>query len=390
VGRWSGKYVIGITGNIATGKSVVRRMLEHLGTFGIDADGLAHRAMSPGAPAYQPVVEAFGKWILDANGEINRERLGGIVFDNPEALEALEAIVHPVVGQAIDALILYAGQSVVAIEGIKLIEAGLADKCDALWVVDAPEEAQIERLAAQRQMDEAEAHRRMEAQSPQRDKVQRADVVIHNAGSFSDLWAQVQAQWNQIVSPPEVEIAPAPEPVAVAEAAPDVSALDFEKLSVQRGGPGDAEAIARFLTRIGRAESLSREDVLAAFGQKAYMLAVVDSNLVGLAGWQVENLVTRIDEFYLLAGVPAGPVVEQLIDYIEGAAHVLQSEVSLLFLDQGAPPELLQAASRAGYEPRKIEDLRVQDWREAALESQPPNSQLLTKKLRKDRVLRPL
>jgi dephospho-CoA kinase len=390
VGRWSGKYVIGITGNIATGKSVVRRMLEHLGTFGIDADGLAHRAMSPGAPAYQPVVEAFGKWILDANGEINRERLGGIVFDNPEALEALEAIVHPVVGQAIDALILYAGQSVVAIEGIKLIEAGLADKCDALWVVDAPEEAQIERLAAQRQMDEAEAHRRMEAQSPQRDKVQRADVVIHNAGSFSDLWAQVQAQWNQIVSPPEVEIAPAPEPVAVAEAAPDVSALDFEKLSVQRGGPGDAEAIARFLTRIGRAESLSREDVLAAFGQKAYMLAVVDSNLVGLAGWQVENLVTRIDEFYLLAGVPAGPVVEQLIDYIEGAAHVLQSEVSLLFLDQGAPPELLQAATRAGYEPRKIEDLRVQDWREAALESQPPNSQLLTKKLRKDRVLRPL
>jgi dephospho-CoA kinase len=365
-------------------------MLEHLGTFGIDADGLAHRAMSPGAPAYQPVVEAFGKWILDANGEINRERLGGIVFDNPEALEALEAIVHPVVGQAIDALILYAGQSVVAIEGIKLIEAGLADKCDALWVVDAPEEAQIERLAAQRQMDEAEAHRRMEAQSPQRDKVQRADVVIHNAGSFSDLWAQVQAQWNQIVSPPEVEIAPAPEPVAVAEAAPDVSALDFEKLSVQRGGPGDAEAIARFLTRIGRAESLSREDVLAAFGQKAYMLAVVDSNLVGLAGWQVENLVTRIDEFYLLAGVPAGPVVEQLIDYIEGAAHVLQSEVSLLFLDQGAPLELLQAATRAGYEPRKIEDLRVQDWREAALESQPPNSQLLTKKLRKDRVLRPL
>jgi dephospho-CoA kinase len=390
VGRWSGKYVIGITGNIATGKSVVRRMLEHTGAFGIDADRLAHRAMSPGAPAYQPVVETFGKWILDANGEINRERLGGIVFDNPEALEALEAIVHPVVGQAIDALIRYAGQSVIAIEGIKLIEAGLADKCNSLWVVDAPEEAQIERLAVQRQMDEAEARQRMEAQSPQSDKVQRADVVIHNAGSFSDLWAQVQAQWNQIVGPPEVEIAPVPEPVAVAEAAPDVSALDFEKLSVQRGGPGDAEAIARFLSRVGRAESLSREDVLAAFGQKAYMLAVVDSNLVGLAGWQVENLVTRIDEFYLLAGVPAGPVVEQLIDYIEGAAHVLQSEVSLLFLDQDAPPELLQAAAGAGYEPRKIEDLRVQDWREAALESQPPNSQLLTKKLREDRVLRPL
>jgi dephospho-CoA kinase len=390
VGRWSGKYVIGITGNIATGKSVVRRMLEHMGAFGIDADRLAHRAMSPGAPAYQPVVETFGKWILGANGEIDRERLSRIVFDDPDALKALEAIVHPVVGQAIDALIRYAGQSVVAIEGIKLIEAGLAEKCNSLWVVDAPEEAQIERLAAQRQMDEAEARRRMDAQPPQSDKVQRADVVIHNAGSFSDLWAQVQAQWNQIVSPPEVEIAPAPEPVAIAEAAPDVSALDFEKLSVQRGGPGDAEAIARFLTRIGRAESLSREDVLAAFGQKAYMLAVADSNLVGLAGWQVENLVTRIDEFYLLAGVPAGPVVEQLIDNIEGAAHVLQSEVSLLFLDQDAPPELLQAATRAGYEPRKIEDLRVQDWREAALESQPPNSQLLTKKLREDRVLRPL
>ena len=72
MGRWKDKYVIGLTGNIATGKSLVRRMLEHLGAYTIDADGLAHQAMAPGAPAYKPVVLTFGQWILDADKRIDR------------------------------------------------------------------------------------------------------------------------------------------------------------------------------------------------------------------------------------------------------------------------------------------------------------------------------
>jgi len=102
VSKWRGKYVIGLTGNIATGKSVVRKMLEHLGAYGIDADALSHRATAKGAPGYQPVVDAFGKWILEPSGQIDREKLGRLVFSNPDALRQLENIVHPLVQQAVD------------------------------------------------------------------------------------------------------------------------------------------------------------------------------------------------------------------------------------------------------------------------------------------------
>ena len=103
--NWPGKYVIGLTGNIATGKSVVRRMLERLGAYGIDADDLSHRAIARGAPGYRKVLDAFGGWILDESSEIDRARLGGLVFSDPEALQQLETIVHPLVRQAIDVLI---------------------------------------------------------------------------------------------------------------------------------------------------------------------------------------------------------------------------------------------------------------------------------------------
>ena len=84
--RWPGKYVIGLTGNIATGKSVVRKMLEHLGGYGIDADALAHRAMAKGAPGFPLVLKSFGEWIVDDEGQIDRARLAKIVFSDQGAL----------------------------------------------------------------------------------------------------------------------------------------------------------------------------------------------------------------------------------------------------------------------------------------------------------------
>ena len=84
--RWAGKYVIGLTGNIATGKSVVRKMLEHLGAYGIDADALGHRAYAKGAPAYPLVLKAFGEWILDEEGQIDRSRMARLAFSDPGAL----------------------------------------------------------------------------------------------------------------------------------------------------------------------------------------------------------------------------------------------------------------------------------------------------------------
>lgn len=155
--KWAGKYVIGLTGNIGTGKSVVRRMLEHLGAYGIDADALSHRAIARGAPGYQPIVAAFGRWVLGSDGEIDRSKLGRLVFSDPEALITLERIVHPLVNQAVNFLAQRAGQKVIVIEAIKLLESSLVANCDSVWVTYAAPQIQIARLVQKRHMSEADA-----------------------------------------------------------------------------------------------------------------------------------------------------------------------------------------------------------------------------------------
>lgn len=393
--RWPDKYVIGLTGNISTGKSLVRKMLEHLGAFGIDADGLTAQAMSKRAPAYQPVLETFGNWILNEAGEINRQSLGKVVFADPEALAKLEAIVHPIVRGAIHTLVGRATQKVVVIEAIKLFESGLADECDAVWVVDAPEDLQLDRLVTKKGLSAVEASQRMAAQGPQSDKIARADVVIRNTGSFEQPWARVQEEWAAITGVEEepeeevaVEVPEEPAAPAVAVAPADIS---LDDLAIERGGPGDAQKIADFINEMRKdGKVLTSTDVLMAFGQKAYFLATSTGMVVGLAGWQVENLITTVDEFYLRSGVPPTRIVAGLIDHIEDASAQLQSEVSFLFVANDLPGDTVQHFIDAGYEAGNVEDVKVQVWREAASALQPPDTRMLTKRLREDRVLKPI
>jgi dephospho-CoA kinase len=380
--RWPGKTVIGVTGNIATGKSVVRRILEHVGAFGIDADGLGHRAMSPGAPAYQPILDTFGRWILAADGQIDREKLGKVVFTDPEALGRLEALTHPIVSQVIDLLVKRASQKVVVIEAIKLFEAGLADHCDSVWVVDAPEDVQIKRLVQQRKMTEADARIRIAAQHPQADKLARAKVIINNAGGYESTYNQIQAQLDKLIGKP----AAAPEPVKeVVSPAPPGEA----QIAIQRGGPKLAEAIARFINQ-SEGLSLSRTDILVRFGQKAYMLAYAGDKMIGLAGWQVENLIARTDEFIVAADAPIERTVKSLLESIEKASNELQAEISLVFLKNNTSDSMRRAVLTSGYDPQSPIDLNVPDWREAAEETQPADTYLVVKRLRADRVLKPV
>jgi dephospho-CoA kinase len=198
VSNWPGKYVIGLTGNIATGKSVVCKMLEHLGAYIIDADVLSHRAMTKGAPGYQKVIDIFGKWIVDGDGEIDRTKLGRHVFNDPDALRQLEDIIHPLVEHAMDLLIQRASQRVIVIEAIKLLESKLAGACDTIWVTCAPEPVQKARLMQKRNMTVQDALQRIHAQPPQEMKTAAANVVIQNAGSFEDTWKQVVAAWKNV------------------------------------------------------------------------------------------------------------------------------------------------------------------------------------------------
>ncbi len=190
------KTLIGITGNIATGKSVVRRMLANAGALGLDADVIAHRMIYPQGPAFQDVLDAFGNGILNENGGISRASLGEIVFKDPEQLSKLESIVHPAVTRAIQKRLARSQSSFAALEAIKLLEAGLGEICDAIWVSHAPQETQLERLLHTRDLTEGEAWDRINAQPPQEGKLNRADVVINTDGPFNHTWSQVSEALN--------------------------------------------------------------------------------------------------------------------------------------------------------------------------------------------------
>ena len=375
--NWPGKFVIGLTGNIATGKSVVRRMLEHLGAYSIDADALAHRAISKGAPGYQSVVDTFGRWIVEKDEEIDRAKLGDLVFNNPNAMIQLEAIIHPLVGQAVDILIKRSSHPIVVIEAIKLLEGSLHEACDTIWVTDAPEDVRIERLMRKRNLSRKEALQRIHAQNPQQDKNLAADVVIKNNGSYDDLWKQVTTAWKQI-SP-------------IGDTGPVmIKAAKTGEFAVQRGRPRNSEVIADLVTSLSQGrKNMTKDDVMEAFGEKAYLLLQMNNQFVGLAAWQVENLVARTTDLYISPEILLEPALDTLVSELERASQDLQCEASLVFL----PPELAvheDIWKRLGYEKRTPDSLGIQAWQDAATESQPENTTLIFKQLRQDRILRPI
>jgi dephospho-CoA kinase len=192
------RYLIGLTGNIATGKSTVARMLSDLGATVVDADALVHDLQRLGTPTYAAIVAAFGRGILDRAGEIDRAALGTIVFADPARLRALESILHPAVAVESRRRLAAAATPVVVYEAIKLIEAGRADICDAIWVVTARPEVQLQRLMHTRGLSEADARQRLSAQPPQAEKLQHATVVIDNSGTLDDTQRQVQAAFEAI------------------------------------------------------------------------------------------------------------------------------------------------------------------------------------------------
>jgi dephospho-CoA kinase len=385
--RWPGKHVIALTGNIATGKSVVRKMLEHLGAFSIDADALAHQAIAKGGPAYAAVAKLFGEWVLTPEGDIHRPRLAKIVFADPEALARLEALIHPLVKQATDVLIKRAKATVCVIEAIKVIESGTAKDCDALWVVHAPESVQEARLVEKRKLTPVEAHQRIAAQPPQAEKIKAASLVIDNGGSFEETWNQVQAGYSQIAA----RLSKAGTKVETGALVSTPAHDGVKAVEVRRGKPSDANAIAAFIQQAtGGQRKLSRGDVIAAFGDKAYMLANLGGALTAVAGFKVENLVSRVDEFYLGQGAALEAIAPPLFEAVETASRELQCEAALLFLPLNMAPAAAKALKDRGYAPQTPEKLGVDAWRAAARESMPPETGLLFKKLREDRVLRPV
>jgi dephospho-CoA kinase len=193
--------VIGVTGNFGSGKSTVCRVLAGLGSAVIDADRLAHETYRPHSRTWQELIDAFGRDVLGPGGEIDRPRLGQIVFSDHLALAHLNRIVHPaayrLARQRIEDFRLQ-GAPAVALEATLLIEAGWADLVDRVWLVTAPRATVVRRLKQKHGIGDDQVIARLESQMPTEQKAKHADDTIHNNGTVAELESRVIELWNRL------------------------------------------------------------------------------------------------------------------------------------------------------------------------------------------------
>lgn len=391
------KVVIGLTGNIATGKSLVLRMLQELGATVIDADKLVHQLMRQiDSPVYRAVVEEFGKFILDEEGQIDRRKLGKIVFSIPEALERLERITHPAVRPEIMRRVEQADTQVVVVEAIKLFESGLAEQCQANWVVTAPPEVQLKRLVERRKMTPEQAQQRIKAQSPSREKEARADLVIDNRGELAKTWMFVKKQYSSFLEEQagvEESVSPEPGPATTTPAANETvspEGLDVQEVSIRRAKRPDLEAMAQLVSQATQgAVAPDTSEMMEALFSRAYLVATIDDYVVGIAGWQTENLIAGLQDFYVLRDEMWSTVGRNMLDRIHEEVDNLSCEVAIAFVLNAAGDKPVEFFESQDYKQAEGKDLGYM-WKDAALEWQPEDSILLYKKLREQRIMVPM
>lgn len=195
--------VVGLTGNIASGKSTVARALVQLGARVIDADHLARRAVEPGTPGLQAIVDRWGTDVLARDGTLDRAALRSIVFRDRAELEALNAIVHPEVERLRRMLLddaATSGELLVVCDIPLLYETGLDPAMDRVVLVHADDDVRLARLVDQRKIAVDEARAMMHTQLSSASKRDRADYVIENSGSIDELQRQVETVWSKLVA----------------------------------------------------------------------------------------------------------------------------------------------------------------------------------------------
>lgn len=192
--------LVGLTGGIGSGKSTVARMLEERGAVVVDADDLSHRAIAPGTPGHEKVVERFGSNVLAPGGDVDREALASIVFADPAARRDLEAIVHPEVRRmfAEKAERYRDTDDVVVLSAPLIVESGMQGAFDVLLVVSTRVETQVRRLMRERGMSEGDVRARIAAQLPLEAEAEAADVIIDNEGTLEELEGQVDRVWEDL------------------------------------------------------------------------------------------------------------------------------------------------------------------------------------------------
>lgn len=199
----AGVLIIGLTGGISSGKSFISEYLQELGAVVIDADKLARKMVEPGSPALQEIREYFGNEVFKENGGLDRKRLAAIIFNSNTKKEKLNSIIHPRVMQETKRLIeeykAKKASPAIVIDAPLLIEAGMCDLTDEVWVVAVDEEIQIQRLMKRDNISKQEAESRLKMQMPLKEKLKYADRIIDNNGLKEDTLRYVNSLWKEIV-----------------------------------------------------------------------------------------------------------------------------------------------------------------------------------------------
>ncbi len=194
--------IVGVTGGIACGKSTVSRLLSEKGAIPINSDEIGHQLLKRGSPVMGALLEAFGPDILDESGDVSRQKLGAIVFNDRAARERLNAIMHPpIVEQSrseANRLVAENENCVVLIDAPLLIEANSQDTVDVIVVVTASTQIQLQRLLENRSLSQTEAHTRIDSQMPLSEKVKYADFLVENDGTLEELEQKVDGLWHEI------------------------------------------------------------------------------------------------------------------------------------------------------------------------------------------------
>ena len=195
--------VIGLTGGIGTGKTQVSEMLEKLGAAIVNADLLGHQIYVPQSEGWREVVEVFGEEVLAPNGEIDRTKLGSIVFGDPEALKKLNAITHPKIYALADESLKKLseeGSEVAVLEAALLIEAKWTPLVNEVWVTTAPEQDVVKRIQERNGFTEEAIQSRIASQMTQEERITHADVIIENEGDLTELKTKIHKFWNDRVA----------------------------------------------------------------------------------------------------------------------------------------------------------------------------------------------
>ncbi|KAB0672304.1 dephospho-CoA kinase [Oryzomonas sagensis] len=201
--RPSGIRVIGLTGGVATGKSSVARFFEERGVPVVDADQLAREAVKPGSPCLARLAALFGAGVLRGDGTLDRKRVAGIVFADAGKRRQLEALLHPEIRRLAEERIARAaaaGQRTLVYMAPLLIEAGVTDRVDEIWVVTVRPEVQLERLMARDGIGREEAERIIGSQMPLAEKERHGRVVIDNSGTLEETRLLLAAIWDKEIA----------------------------------------------------------------------------------------------------------------------------------------------------------------------------------------------